>query len=95
MSYKNVSEGIYINKTRKSKECMLCHYWYFNHYETFIIINPQMLLKISHSLLSLLLLLLLFPIIIIIMIIMIIMIMIIIIINVFYEALVEMRLLIG
>ena len=29
MSYKNVSEGIDINKTSKSKECMLCHYWYF------------------------------------------------------------------
>ena len=24
-----VSEGIYINKTNKSKECMICHYWYF------------------------------------------------------------------
>ena len=26
----DVSEGIDINKTSKSKECMLCHYWYFN-----------------------------------------------------------------
>ena len=25
----DVSEGIDINKTKKSKECMLCHYWYF------------------------------------------------------------------
>ena len=25
----DVSEGIYINKIKKSKECMLCHYWYF------------------------------------------------------------------
>ena len=25
----DVSEGIYINKTSESKECMLCHYWYF------------------------------------------------------------------
>ena len=25
----NISEGIDINKTNKSKECMLCHYWYF------------------------------------------------------------------
>ena len=25
----DVSEGIDINKTNKSKECMLCHYWYF------------------------------------------------------------------
>ena len=24
-----VSEGIDINKTSASKECMLCHYWYF------------------------------------------------------------------
>ena len=24
-----VSEGFVINKTSKSKECMLCHYWYF------------------------------------------------------------------
>ena len=26
---KDISEGIDINKTNKSKECMLCHYWYF------------------------------------------------------------------
>ena len=25
----DVSEGIDINKLSKSKECMLCHYWYF------------------------------------------------------------------
>ena len=25
----DVSEGIDINKTNKSKECMLCRYWYF------------------------------------------------------------------
>ena len=25
----NVSEGIYINKTSASKDCMLCRYWYF------------------------------------------------------------------
>ena len=24
----DISEGIDINKTKKSKECMLCHYWY-------------------------------------------------------------------
>ena len=36
MNYKNakiqkidVSEGIDNNKTSLSKECMLCHYWYF------------------------------------------------------------------
>ena len=25
----NFSEGIDVNKSNKSKECMLCHYWYF------------------------------------------------------------------
>ena len=25
----DISEGIDINKTNKSKECTLCHYWYF------------------------------------------------------------------
>ena len=25
----DVSEGIDINKTSKSKECKICHYWYF------------------------------------------------------------------
>ena len=25
----DVSEGIDTNKTSASKECMLCHYWYF------------------------------------------------------------------
>ena len=25
----DVSEGIDINKLNKSKECMICHYWYF------------------------------------------------------------------
>ena len=25
----DISEGIDINKTSESKECMLCHYWYF------------------------------------------------------------------
>ena len=25
----NVSEGIDINKTSASKECDICHYWYF------------------------------------------------------------------
>ena len=25
----NVSQGTDINKTSKSKECMLCRYWYF------------------------------------------------------------------
>ena len=25
----NISEGIDINKTNASKECDICHYWYF------------------------------------------------------------------
>ena len=25
----DISEGIDINKSNKSKKCMLCHYWYF------------------------------------------------------------------
>ena len=25
----DISEGIDADKTNKSKECMLCHYWYF------------------------------------------------------------------
>ena len=25
----DISEGIDLNKTNKSKECTLCHYWYF------------------------------------------------------------------
>ena len=25
----DISEGTDVNKTNKSKECMLCHYWYF------------------------------------------------------------------
>ena len=25
----NISEGININKTNASKECDICHYWYF------------------------------------------------------------------
>ena len=25
----DISEGIDLNKSYKSKECMICHYWYF------------------------------------------------------------------
>ena len=25
----DISEGMDINKTHESKECLLCHYWYF------------------------------------------------------------------
>ena len=28
----NVSEGTDINKTSSSKECNVCHYWYFLKY---------------------------------------------------------------
>ena len=27
----DISERIDVDKTNKSKECMLCHYWYFLH----------------------------------------------------------------
>ena len=26
---RDISEGIYMHKTNKSKECDICHYWYF------------------------------------------------------------------
>ena len=36
----DVSEGIDLNKSDKSKECMICHYWYFKDvgykYEPFV-----------------------------------------------------------
>ena len=28
----DVSEGIDVNKTCESKECGICHYWYFLYY---------------------------------------------------------------
>ena len=28
----DVSEGIDVNKTNESKECVICHYWYFLNY---------------------------------------------------------------
>ena len=31
----DVSEGIDLAKHNKSKECMICHYWFFNHGFTF------------------------------------------------------------
>ena len=34
----DVSAGIATNKTSASKECMLCHYWYFNMF----VINVMM-----------------------------------------------------
>ena len=28
LEYKDISEGINVNKTNLSKECDICHYWY-------------------------------------------------------------------
>ena len=27
----DISEGIYLTKSNKSRECIVCHYWFFNH----------------------------------------------------------------
>ena len=39
----DVSEGIEITKSNESKECMLCHYWYFKHigyeYEQYFVMD--------------------------------------------------------
>ena len=36
----NISEGIDFNKTISSKNCMICHYWYFRgtgfRYQTYV-----------------------------------------------------------
>ena len=36
----DISEGIYINKTNASKDCKICHYWFFKDigfkYEVFL-----------------------------------------------------------
>ena len=36
----NISEEIDVNKTSESKECDICHYWYFKHidfkYESYL-----------------------------------------------------------
>ena len=36
----DISEGIDVNKTSESKECDICHYWYFKHidfkYESYL-----------------------------------------------------------
>ena len=31
----DVSEGTDVNKTSASKECDICHYWYFLNYSSF------------------------------------------------------------
>ena len=32
----DISEGIDINKTNASKECNICHYWYFFNYKPYL-----------------------------------------------------------
>ena len=50
----NVSEGININKTSASKECELCHYWFFKDigfkFEEHVCNKCHDLLMIAYSL---------------------------------------------
>ena len=50
----NFSEGIDVNKTSASKECELCHYWFFKdigfNFEEHICNKCHDLLTIAHSL---------------------------------------------
>ena len=50
----DVSEGIYINKTSASKECELCHYWFFKDvgfkFEEHVCNRYHDLLTMAHSL---------------------------------------------
>ena len=50
----DVSEGIYINKTSASKECELCHYWFFKDvgfkFEEHVCNGCHDLLTMAHSL---------------------------------------------
>ena len=50
----DVSEGIDVNKTSASKECELCHYWFFKdigfNFEEHICNKCHDLLTIAHSL---------------------------------------------
>ena len=50
----NVSEGIDVNKTSASKECELCHYWFFkdiwSKFEEHVCNKCHDLLTIAHSL---------------------------------------------
>ena len=45
----DISEGTDINKTNTSKECKICHYWYFKdiglHYETYLCNSCHSLMK--------------------------------------------------
>ena len=50
----DVSEGIYVNKTSQSKECELCHYWFFKDVgfksEEHVCNRCHHLLTMAHSL---------------------------------------------
>ena len=50
----DVSEGIDVNKTSASKECELCHYWFFKNigfkFEEHVCNKCHDLLTIAHSL---------------------------------------------
>ena len=50
----DVSEGIDVNKTSASKECELCHYWFFKYigfkFEEHVCNKCYDLLTIAHSL---------------------------------------------
>ena len=50
----NVSEGIDVNKTSASKECELCHYWFFKDigfkFEEHVSNKRHDILTIAHSL---------------------------------------------
>ena len=50
----NISEGIDVNKTSASKECELCHYWFFKDFgfkfEEHVCNKCHDLLTMAHSL---------------------------------------------
>ena len=50
----DVSEGIDINKTKESKECTICHYWYFLNkefkFQTYVCNRHHDLLMMSRKL---------------------------------------------
>ena len=58
----DISEGIDINKTNASKECKICHYWYFLdknfHYEPYLCNGCNDLMQKAMNLMMLLLFLL-------------------------------------
>ena len=49
----DVSEGIHVNKTNLSKECDICHYWYFKDigfkYESYLCIGCHDLMQKAMS----------------------------------------------